>query len=178
MSPKLYTQIFILLLSIICFSCATPDVDKGEFNKLRPDLNKNSNLNIDPNANVGADNEVELNSLIDLPFDPKENVYREDAIEETDKKKLTAVLKFSEEDTEKLIEQLKSNGQPFESKVDPELWFPAELIAKSQTSGDETIKGVGYKADLFFKAPYEMGSITEIVDTEYFVLILQTKNNP
>jgi hypothetical protein len=164
---------------MICFSCATPDVDLGGVNKLRPEVNKKTNITVDPNANIAEDNEVELNSIINLPFDSEENVYREDVLKVTkanpNYKKLTAVLKFSKDDAEKLLEQLKAEGQPFESKIDPELWFPAELIAKSQTSGDETIKGVGYSGKMFFKAPYNTGSITQIIDTEYFVLILETR---
>jgi hypothetical protein len=174
----------VFIVSMITFSCTAPDVDEGEVNKLRPEINKNANLNVDPNANVAEDNEIELKSLINLPFEPVENVYREDKLGTaannnrvpgpTDRK-LTAVLKFSGEDTEKLVEQLRAKGQPFESKIDSEPWFPAELIASSQTSGDESIKGTGYPADLFYKSPYLSGTLMRVGDTDYFVLVLNTR---
>ncbi len=178
------TVILIFIISIIQINCSAPDIDEGEVNKLRPEINKNTNVNVDPNANVAEDNEAELKSLINLPFDPEENLYREDTLGETSNnnrvpgpndRKLTAVLKFSKEDTEKLIERLQEKGDPFEAKIDSEPWFPAELIAKSQTSGDESIKGTGYKADIFFKSPYANGSLTRVDGTDYFVLILQTQ---
>ncbi len=174
----------ILLLTIFSLACFTPDVDEGEVNKLRPEVNENANVNIDPNANVAEDNETELNSLINLPFEPDENVYREDTVGKsantnrvpgpTDRK-ITAVLKFSKENTEKLLDQLKESGNSFESKIESEPWFPAELIAKSQTTGDATIKGTGYKADIFFKTPFNSGTLMRVNDTDYFILTLQTQ---
>lgn len=175
---------FTLILSLISLSCATPDIDEGQVNKLRPEINDNANLNVDPNANVANDNETELNTLLNLPYEAEENVFREDkangtantnGLADSNGNKLTAVLKFSEENTKKLIEQLKSKGESFPTKIDPEPWFPAELIAKSQTSGDESIKGTGYNAEIFFKAPYNSGSIARVNDTDYFVLILLIK---
>lgn len=176
------TAILICTLMLLTVSCGGPDVDEGQVNKLRPEVNDNVNINVDPNANVAEDNETELNNLVNLPFDPVENLYREDT--QTDPsgnntpapaRQLTAVLKFSDEDTEKLIEKLTSDGEGFESKIDSEPWFPAELIAKSQTSGDESIKGTGYKADLFYKPPFNSGSLTRVNDTNYFVLIVQAQ---
>lgn len=175
--------ISVIIFSLFLISCTNPDIDEGEVNKLRPDVNKNANVNVDPNANVAEDSEVELKSLINLPYEPEENVYREDKVGDANNnrvpgptdRKLTAVLKFSEENTEKLVKELEKKANPFESKVDPEPWFPAELIAKSQMSGDETIKGTGYSAEMFFKTPYLSGSITRINETEYFVLFLQTQ---
>jgi hypothetical protein len=175
---------FTFIYSLFLFSCSTSDIDEGKVNKLRPEVNNNANLNVDPNANVANDNETELNTLINLPFEAEENVFREDKVSgiantnrpspATDNK-LTAVLKFSEENTARLIQQLQAKGTAFATKIDPEPWFPAELIAKSQTSGDESIKGIGYNADIFFKDPYNAGSIARVNDTDYFVLILQIK---
>ena len=174
----------VFIISIFTISCTSPDVDEGDVNKLRPEINKNANVNVDPNANIAEDNEIELNSLINLPFEPVENVYREDQLGTaannnrvpgpTDRK-LTAVLKFSAEDTVKLVEQLQEKGRPFESKIDSEPWFPAELIAKSQTSGDESIKGTGYPAELFYKSPFLGGTLLRVGDTDYFVLMLHTR---
>lgn len=178
-------QLFIsvIIISLLLFSCTNPDIDEGEVNKLRPNVNTNSNVNIDPNANQAEDSEVELKTLINLPFEPEENVYKEmklgnannNRVPGPSDNKLVAVLKFSEENTKKLISDLETKGNPFETKIDPEPWFPAELIAKSQMSGDETIKGTGYSAEMFFKSPYNNGTLARVNQTDYFVLILQTQ---
>lgn len=173
----------IFALAFLTLSCATPDIDEGEVNRLRPNINQNTNVNVNPNANVAEDNETELNSLIELPFEAVENVFKEivgeDPANEDDpnfgKRSVIAVLKFSDEDTKALVEKLKEKAQPFEATVDPETWFPAELIAKSQMSGDESIKGNGYSAEMFFKEPFIVGSLTRVTDTDYFVLKVQTK---
>lgn len=176
--------VFVIFVSFVSFSCLTPDIDEGEVNKLRPNLNQNANVNVDPNANIGADNEAKLNSLINLPFEPTENVFREGEVGNSETgnrvpgptdRKLTAILKFSEADSKKLIAQLNEKANAFESKLETDSWFPPELIAKSQLSGDETIKGNGYEADAFFKSPYSTGAITHVPETDHFVLILQTK---
>jgi hypothetical protein len=176
----------VIIFSLISLSCLSPDIDKGEVNKLRPDINQNLNVNVDPNANNAKDNETELKSLVNLPFEPEENVYQEDnnklttdgtnkPTPETNVRKLTAVFKFSKDDSDALIKMLEEKGNGFESKIEPESWFPAELIAKSQMSGDESIKGTGYDASVFYKSPFNKGSITKINDTDYFVLILQNQ---
>ncbi len=174
MNPNRQIFVLIFLIAIFGISCSRSNVDQGEVNKLRPDINENANA--DPNASIAEDNETELNSLINLPFEPSENVYREDLVKDTkDKRKITAVLKFSEDDTKSLLEQLEPKSNPFATKIEAEPWFPAELIAKSQTSGDESIKGVGYNAESFFKPPFNSGSLTRINDTDYFILNLQAK---
>lgn len=162
--------IILIFYTIFSIGCYTSDEDQGQVNKLRPEDNSNTNVKVDPNANVAEDSEVKLNTLINLPFEPEENDFQKE-----DNNKLTAVLRFSETDTEQLIEQLTAKGQPFATKIDSESWFPAELIAKSQMSGDESIKGTGYKADLFFKPPYNNGGLMRVDGTDYFVLHLQTK---
>lgn len=176
MNPNRQIFVLIFLFVMFSFSCNKSNIDQGEVNKLRPDINENANSNVDPNANVAEDNETELNSLINLPFEPSENVYREDFVKGSkDKRKVTAVLKFSEDDVRSLLEQLESKSKPFATKLETEPWFPAELIAKSQTSGDESIKGISYNAESFFKPPFNSGSLTRVNDTDYFVLTLQAK---
>ncbi len=59
-----------------------------------------------------------------------------------------------------------------EADIDAETWFPAELIAQSQLSGDESLKGTAFAADDFLHEPYNQGKITRINDTNYFVLEL------
>jgi len=178
--------LIVTLFTTILFSAScVEDKDMGEANKLRPNVNQNSNVEVNTNANVAEDSEVKLKELINLPYEPiEDSPFREDKIGNavndnrvpgpTDRK-LTAVLKFSKEDTEKVVEAGMKDGKAFEKSIDSESWFPAELIAHSQTTGDNTIKGVAYGADEFVKTPYSVGTLVRVNDSDYFVLILQTQ---
>lgn len=179
--------LFTFLFAVIIFSAScVEDKDMGQANQLRPNTNQASNnVEVNANANVAEDSEVKLKELINLPYEPAEDSpFREDRIgNEVDNprvpgptdRKLTAVLKFSKEDTEKIVEEGEKKGKPSERSIDSESWFPAELIAQSQTTGDNTIKGVAYSADEFVKPPYSVGTLVRVNDSDYFVLTLQTQ---
>lgn len=174
---------FVLALSVIFIgSSCVEDKDYGEANTLRPNVNRDVESNT--NQKVAEDNEEKLDSLVNLPFEPIENVFREEPVvsntntavsPEPGEKRLMIVLRFSTEDTASLIKRASSQGEPYQTSVDPEPWFPVELIAKSGTSGNEQLKGTGYSAKDFVKAPWLNGSLVKINDTEYFVLQLRVK---
>jgi hypothetical protein len=123
------------------------------------------------NANVAKTNAEELGVLIKMPFEAEDAVWRGGP----DQKKLIAVLRFSTADANKLVEQAKKVGPPVAGQIESESWFPAELIAQSDISGDDTLKGTTYAADDFYQPPYTEGKLTRIEDTDYFVLELMAK---
>lgn len=169
-----------LLVTVVSLSCVE-DKDYGEANNLRPDINRNVSVNTD--GNVAEDEQVALDELINLPFKPVESVFRENEVSAasdsnrvpgpTDRR-LTVVLRFSEEDTIKVMEKIKGEKAPFDAVVEPETWFPAELRAKGDAAGDQQLKGKGYGAKPFTKTPWLNGSIVRVDETDYFVLTLQT----
>ncbi len=141
--------------------------------------NDQSAITKNDNANISKDDVEALDKVINLPIQPEEATWREDSLDRQNNnlpvskgKKLTGVLKFSAEDAQKLVEQVDKTKPAFASDVDAESWFPPELIAKSQESGDENLKGTSYAADDFLREPYKNGKITRINDTDYFVLEL------
>ena len=128
------------------------------------------------------DDPAELGKIITLPIMPEEAVWREEsrgrqtdaiALRTTDRK-LTAVLLYTPEETQKLIALFEKHKPAEAVELEIESWFPAELIAQSQTSGNETIKGNAYAANDFIQSPYLNGRITHISGTDYFVLELFT----
>jgi hypothetical protein len=123
------------------------------------------------NANVAKTNVEELGLLISMPYETEEAVWRGGQ----DQKKLIAVLRFSPEDSNKLVEQAKNVKPPVSEKIESESWFPAELIAQSDMSGDDTLKGTTYAADQFFQPPFTEGKLTRIEGSDYFVLELNAK---
>ncbi len=81
-------------------------------------------------------------------------------------------MKYSAEDAQTVVEQSDKSKPAFASDIDAESWFPPELVAKSQESGDENLKGTSYPANNFLQEPYKNGKLTRINDTDFFVLEL------
>ncbi len=133
------------------------------------------------NANSAKDDIDELGKIIKLPLLPEEANYWEENSTESggnqnsaQNKKFVAVLKFSPENAAQLVSHIEKTRPPVDLKIDAESRFPAELVAQSQLSGDETLKGKSYAADDFLQIPYRRGKITRVENTDYFVLELTT----
>jgi hypothetical protein len=125
------------------------------------------------NANSVKSNTEELQLLIKVPYpiEDEDIVWKDNAAH----KKLTAVLRFSKEDTNKLVAEAAARQAPEKVNLSSESWFPPELIAQSDMSGDASLNGVAYSADSFFQEPYTSGRIVRIDGTDYFVLELAAK---
>ncbi len=148
--------------------------------------NQASNQPGETNSNsviAAKDDPAELGKIINLPIMPEEAVWREEPRgRQSDAnrspgpndRKLTAILLYTPEDTQKLIALVEKHKPAEGVELETESWFPAELIAQSQTSGNETIKGNAYAANDFVQPPYLNGRITYISGTDYFVLELFT----
>ncbi len=174
-APKIF--IALLFAALFAASCSSSGTE-----------NSNSNQRTANTANSNASNSVkddieELELTIKMPFHPEEVVWREDVMGKmgdsrapapTDKK-LTAVMRFLKDDAAKITVQAEKYKPAAPATIPTEKWFPAELIAQSQTSGDETIKGLSYPANDFLNMPYSDGKITRIEGTDYFVLELFAK---
>lgn len=165
----------LLTTILICASCG-----------MKVESNQNSaasgdSQNVTQNNRV-KDDLVELNRVINLPFEPVEVVWQEDnpahknaknqsiASSEKSEKRIVAVLQFTSEDSARLVAQAEKYAPAKSAVIDAESWFPVELIAQSQLSGDETLKGNSYAADDFFLAPFTNGTLTRIDNTNFFVL--------
>ncbi len=170
----------ILLMSLVMLTISGCGKNKND-NANDSAADNQSAQNKNNNANISKDDVEELGKIIRLPVQPEEASWREDNSETQGNdnialtstgKKITVVLKFSAEDAQTIVEQADKNKPPFASDVDAESWFPPELIAKSQESGDEAIKGASYSANDFLREPYKNGKLTHINDTDFFVLEL------
>ena len=165
----------ILLINACSNGENTNQISNQALNK-EADINSNSII-------VAKDDPAELGKIINLPIIPEEAVWREEPRgRQTDAnrapgpgdRKLTAVLLYTPEDTQKLVGTIEKYKSAEQVELETESWFPAELIAQSQTSGNETIKGSAYAANDFVQSPYLNGRITHISGTDYFVLELFT----
>ena len=128
----------------------------------------NSNAN---NSNVAKTNVEELGMLINVPYESEEAFWKDDASH----KKLVAVFRFPEPEAIRLIADAEKVRPAQQVNIPSQPWFPPELIAQGDLSGDDTLKGKSYAANAFFQDPYNDGRITRIEDTDYFVLELSAK---
>ncbi len=146
--------------------------------------NRVSNQTAEKNANTLATaktDPAELGKIINLPIMPEEADWREELLTKqtaanqtsgANNRRLIAVLFFKPEDARKLVELVEKYKAAEAVELESETWFPAELIAQSQTSGNDTIKGAAYAVNDFVQPPYSSGRLTHIVETDYFVLEL------
>lgn len=143
-----------------------------------PQSNVRTNANAVSNANSSApkDNIEELESMIRIPFHPEDAIWKEDPEYGPDKKrKLTIVLKFKSDEANKIVESLSKSGPGQPVEIESEDWFSPELVAKSQESGNETVKGTSYAATDFTQSPFTEGRASRIQGTDFFIVELFAK---
>ncbi len=173
------TSLFILL-SVVLLSGACDETANVNMNQAANNANHTGISN--NNANIAKDDVAELSGLINSPFEfDDSSVWREvnlgipnDRVPGPTDRKLIAVLKFKPDEADEIVKRAETYKPAVSARLEAESWFPAELIAQSQASGDETIKGNSYAANDFVKAPYTGGKLTRIVNTDYFILELMT----
>jgi hypothetical protein len=167
--------IFLILAIAFQIGCAGNDPQ---------DANNNANSTAaNTNPVTAKDNVEELAGIIKLDIVPEEATYietnpnkqnSEGGVTGTNEKKLVAVLKYSPEKTAQIIAQAEKYQPAVPAEMSAETWYPEELIAQSQLTGDESIKGSTYAANDFLQAPYSKGKLTKIENTNYFILELTT----
>ena len=126
-----------------------------------------------PETEGVKDNADELATLARLPFEPEEVTWKESTA--GDKRKLLAVLRFTPEDSKKIVDQAAA-VKPGESvSIPSERWFPAELVSQGELSGTETIPATAYSADQFYQPPFSEGRLSKIGSSDFFVLEMTAK---
>jgi hypothetical protein len=146
----------IVVTAFVLAACSSPSNDQGGNVTIR---NSTTVSNVVPKDNV-----EELAMMVRLPHEPEEVAWDEKS------GSLTAVLRFSPEDASKMSVEAAKNGPAASEKLTVESWYPAELIAQSEMSGESTIQGRSYPAATFLNPPYTKGTITRIDNTDYFIL--------
>jgi hypothetical protein len=158
----------LFIIAILLGACAGNQAGNG--NSVASNANQTANSS---GEIVAQDNIEDLDKIIKLPYIPLEATYSEINLNKSpNERKFVAVLKFSPEDTAKIVTAAEKYKPSVPSDIDAETWFPPELIAKSQETGDEYLKGVEYAANDFIQPPYLNGKLTRLNNTDYFVLEL------
>ena len=163
-SRRATTTICSFLISIAIAGCSVGP--SSESNSVNSATNRSA-----IQANSARTNLEELNVLVAIPYTAEDVVWKEVA----GSRRLIAVLRFSPTDSAKLIAEVSSVRPATAVTLSSETWFPPELIAQGEMSGDDSLKGMSYAANNFLQPPYTEGSITRIDGTDYFVLDVSAK---
>lgn len=116
-------------------------------------------------ANSARTNPEELGLLIRIPYETEDVVWKR-----FDDTRVIAVLRFSKADAEKVVEEAAVHGAGENVTLPVESWFPDELIAQGDMSGNSALRGVSYSANGFAQEPFISGRATRIEGTDFFVL--------
>ena len=156
-----FAALSVLLTALISFSCVA-----GNQN-----ANSNTNTIAVPAANAAKTNIEELGLYVKVPYETEDIVWKEFPAN----KRLTAALRFSSADANKLVEEARGFGPVENVSLPVEPWFPDELIAQGEMSGDSALRGQAYVANSFFQEPYTAGRVIRIEGTDYFILEVSAK---
>jgi hypothetical protein len=118
------------------------------------------------NTDTARTNVEELGLLVNVPYEAEDVVWKEAPAG----KKVTAVLLFSKATAERVVSDAQAYGPGQAVTVSPETWFPDELIAQSEMSGDAAVRGTAYPANAFFHDNYNSGRIIHVEGSDHFVL--------
>ena len=123
------------------------------------------------NSDAPKSNVEELSMLVHVPYEAEDIVWKQDPIT----RNIVAVFRFSQEDASKLVAEAGRAGSGKAVSVPVEAWYPDELVAQGEMSGDSTLKGTTFPANMFFQEPYNMGRITRVEGVDYFILEISAK---
>ena len=126
----------------------------------------NPELVSDRQAGNARTNAEELRVFINIPQQTEDIVWREFPAD----KKLVAVMRLSKEDANEVADLAGRAGGANKVSVQVESWFPYELVAQADLSGDGTVRADSYPATGFLLEPYTEGTIARIDNSDYFIL--------
>ncbi|HTH50406.1 MAG TPA: hypothetical protein VL501_00650 [Pyrinomonadaceae bacterium] len=159
---KLTTTLLLMIVPGLLTACGGKD---GANNANTAQVVNANTADVEKGARTTAE---ELGNLVRMPFEAEDVAWKQSK----DQKKLTAVIRFDPEDTQKLAAECEKFGPPQNATVDAQSWFPDELTAQSDLHGDQPLSGKSYPANPFFQDPYNSGRVVRIDGTDFYVLEL------
>lgn len=155
-------KVIVLSISVFLSACSS---------KVEKTVNSNSNSRSNQSNAAAKTNIEELSVLINFPYETEDIVWKENDVD----KKLIAVFKLSQADATKLVIEAEKAKPAQAATLSTESWYPAELIAQSSMSGDDSLSGKSYSAVGFLQEPYKSGTFTRVDNSDFFVLELSAK---
>jgi hypothetical protein len=121
---------------------------------------------------VVNDDVSELAMKILLPEIPEEAVWKEQDSDRDKKKMMIAVLRYDDAAASRVVAQAEKVHLAEPGEIEAEDWFPAELTALTQLSGNEMLKGDRYSPSYFLNVPYTEGVLFRVEKTNFFIVEL------
>src|SRR5215211_1040066 len=142
---------FLIVLSLCLListlgGCSKPTSNTNNSNNQTDQAN--ADRAVEPGMEGAKDNADELETLVKLPYEPEDLVWKEfpAAADGSTARRLLAVFQFSVADAKKVVENA-SHVRPGSPVLLPtEKWFPKELITQTEVSGEEGIRATSYAA--------------------------------
>lgn len=156
-----YLPIVLLSAAVFSVGCVQPP----NANSNAANASSNQIAAVPKKANDTAE---ELGLFVNFTWEPEDLLWKQDE----SKKTIVAVFRLDAEDVKKLSDQIASKSAGASKEVQVEDWFPAELIAQSESTGATSVDGTAFPADDFYQPPYSLGTITRVNGTDFFVIEL------
>lgn len=146
----------VVLGSVLTFGCA----DNSQ-NSTSPGVAQPAAANEERQAKTNAE---ELGLHVKMPYETEDIAWK---LYPTSKR-ILAAMRLSPADADRAVNDAASAGEPVTVLAEP--WFPDELTAQSEMSGDSALKGTAYPATAYFQPPYNSGKVIRINGTDYIIL--------
>ena len=160
---KHFVCIFILL-TVLGFAACNEEIENNNGTNKPPS-------NTQPQKQIGETNDDvdDLAEVIKLPLLPEDVTWQQYEVQGG--KKIIAVIRFTPKDTAAISGQSQAGEK---AELAAERWFPQELIAQSDVSGDQVLHGTIYAANIFYKEPFNKGRVIKLDGSDYFIVELTT----
>jgi len=162
----------LVALTIILFLSASCSLNRSSNDNPQLAANANSTSGNATDVSKSPNDDIEdLRANINVQFEPEEVSWR---IVTNPKggERLIAVFRLSAADAAAFAARSGAKGSHNSTDVGVENWFPPELKAMGETTGESTINGVSIPVNEFLRAPFNEGQAYVIPDSDYLIVEL------
>jgi hypothetical protein len=153
----------LILFAVLGFTACNEEIENNGTNK------RASNVQSQKQIGETNDDVDDLAEVIKLPLLPEDVTWQQ--FEVQGGKKVIAVIRFTPEDTAAVLAQSQAGEK---AELAAERWFPQELTAQSDVSGDQVLHGTIYATNAFYKDAFNKGRIIKLDGSDYFIVELTT----
>jgi hypothetical protein len=153
----------LILFAVLGFTACNEEIENNGTNK------RASNVQSQKQIGETNDDVDDLAEVIKLPLLPEDVTWQQ--FEVQGGKKVIAVIRFTPEDTAAVLAQSQTGEK---AELAAERWFPQELTAQSDISGDQVLHGTIYATNAFYKDSFNKGRIIKLDGSDYFIVELTT----
>ncbi len=158
---KHFVYLFVLFAMLV-FTACNEEVESNSNNKAASDAQTQKQIG------ETSDDVDDLAEVIKLPLLPEDVTWQQ--FEMSGGKKIIAVIRFKPEDTAIVLAQSQAGEK---AELAAERWFPQELTAQSDISGDQVLHGTIYATNAFYKDSFNKGRVTKLDGSDYFIVELK-----